>query len=75
VLDRIAAMASIKQIGFGNLKMDGDTPAVAESVVLTDTPDIGATIQQIGHLAFGSKVVGSAVPMDEDVQPLKKLVY
>lgn len=75
VLGRIAAMASKAQIGFGSLKMDGGTPVVVESVVLTYTPDIGATIQQIGHLAFGCKVVGSAVPMDEDAQPLKKLVY
>ena len=55
--------------------MDGGTPVVVESVVLTYTRDIAATIEQIGHLAFGCKVVGSAVAMDKDAQPLKKLVY
>jgi len=33
------------------------------------------SIEQIGHLAFGCKVVGTALATDEDAQPLKKLVY
>ena len=63
------------QIDFGSLKMGGGTPVVVESVVLTYTHDIAATIEQIGHLAFGCKVAGSAVAMDEGAQPLEKLVY
>jgi 4-hydroxy-3-methylbut-2-en-1-yl diphosphate synthase IspG/GcpE len=63
-------MAGRAQIDFGGLKMDGGTPVFVESV-LTDTHDIGATIQQIGHLAFGCTVGGSAVSIHKDARPLK----
>jgi hypothetical protein len=39
-------------------------------VVLTDTHDIGATIQQIGHVAFGCTVRGSAVSIHKAARPL-----
>jgi hypothetical protein len=71
VLARIAAMTRKAQIDFGSLKMDAPRRSSLESVGLTHTHDIGATIEGIGHLA----VVGGAVPMDKYDRPLKKLVY
>ena len=38
--------------------------------MLTDTHDIGATIQQIGHVAFGCTVGGGAVSIHKAARPL-----
>ena len=56
--------------------MGGGAPVVVQSMTLTYTHDIEATMEQIGRLASaGCEVVRVAVPKLEDADALKKLVY
>jgi (E)-4-hydroxy-3-methylbut-2-enyl-diphosphate synthase len=69
-------MASERQIRVGNVPIGGGAPVVVQSMTLTKTHDVDATMAQIGELASaGCEVVRVAVPKDEDAQALKKLVY
>jgi (E)-4-hydroxy-3-methylbut-2-enyl-diphosphate synthase len=69
-------MASRVQIDVGGVKMGGGAPVVVQSMTLTYTRDVDATMEQIGRLASaGCEVVRVAVPKDEDAQALRKLVY
>ncbi len=69
-------MASERQIQVGNVPIGGGAPVVVQSMTLTKTHDVDATMSQIGELvSAGCEVVRVAVPKNEDVEALPKLVY
>jgi (E)-4-hydroxy-3-methylbut-2-enyl-diphosphate synthase len=69
-------MASKRQIRVGNVPIGGGAPVVAQSMTLTNTWDVEATIEQIARLASaGCEVVRVAVPKTEDAEALRKIVY
>jgi (E)-4-hydroxy-3-methylbut-2-enyl-diphosphate synthase len=69
-------MASERQISVGNVPIGGGAPVAVQSMTLTKTHDVDATMAQIGELASaGCEIVRVAVPKDEDARALKKLVY
>ncbi|HXL43372.1 MAG TPA: flavodoxin-dependent (E)-4-hydroxy-3-methylbut-2-enyl-diphosphate synthase [Gaiellaceae bacterium] len=69
-------MASPRQIKVGNVPIGGGAPVVVQSMTLTYTHDVDATIEQIARLASaGCEVVRVAVPKTEDAEALKKIVY
>jgi (E)-4-hydroxy-3-methylbut-2-enyl-diphosphate synthase len=69
-------MASERQIKVGSVPIGGGAPVVVQSMTLTKTHDVDATMEQIGHLASaGCEVVRVAVPKNEDAEALEKLVY
>jgi (E)-4-hydroxy-3-methylbut-2-enyl-diphosphate synthase len=69
-------MPSERQIRVGGVPIGGGAPVVVQSMTLTKTHDVDATMAQIGALASaGCELVRVAVPKDEDAQALKKLVY
>jgi (E)-4-hydroxy-3-methylbut-2-enyl-diphosphate synthase len=69
-------MASERQIRVGNVPIGGGAPVVVQSMTLTKTHDVAATMEQIGHLASaGCELVRVAVPKNEDAEALAKLVY
>jgi (E)-4-hydroxy-3-methylbut-2-enyl-diphosphate synthase len=54
----------------------GGAPVVVQSMTLTYTHDVDATIEQIARLASaGCEVVRVAVPKNEDAEALGKIVY
>ncbi|HEY3069572.1 MAG TPA: flavodoxin-dependent (E)-4-hydroxy-3-methylbut-2-enyl-diphosphate synthase, partial [Gaiellaceae bacterium] len=68
-------MASRRQIKVGNVAIGGGAPVVVQSMTLTYTHDVDATIEQIARLASaGCEVVRVAVPKTEDAEALKKIV-
>jgi (E)-4-hydroxy-3-methylbut-2-enyl-diphosphate synthase len=70
------AMASERQIRVGNVPIGGGAPVVVQSMTLTKTHDVDATMGQIGALvSVGCEVVRVAVPKNEDAEALAKLVY
>jgi (E)-4-hydroxy-3-methylbut-2-enyl-diphosphate synthase len=69
-------MASKRQIKVGNVPIGGGAPVVVQSMTLTYTHDIEATIEQIARLASaGCEVVRVAVPKTEDAEALRRIVY
>ena len=69
-------MASERQIMVGNVPIGGGAPVVVQSMTLTKTHDVDATMAQIGELvSAGCEVVRVAVPKNEDAEALAKLVY
>jgi (E)-4-hydroxy-3-methylbut-2-enyl-diphosphate synthase len=69
-------VASKKQIKVGNVPIGGGAPVVVQSMTLTYTHDVDATIEQIARLASaGCEVVRVAVPKNEDAEALQKIVY
>jgi (E)-4-hydroxy-3-methylbut-2-enyl-diphosphate synthase len=69
-------MASKRQIRVGNVPIGGGAPVVVQSMTLTYTHDVDATIEQIARLASsGCEVVRVAVPKNEDAEALRKIVY
>jgi (E)-4-hydroxy-3-methylbut-2-enyl-diphosphate synthase len=69
-------MASERQIKVGNVPIGGGAPVAVQSMTLTKTHDVDATMAQIGALASaGCEIVRVAVPKDDDAQALRKLVY
>jgi len=69
-------MASERQIHVGNVPIGGGAPVVVQSMTLTKTHDVDATMAQIGELvSAGCEVVRVAVPKNEDAEALPKLVY
>jgi (E)-4-hydroxy-3-methylbut-2-enyl-diphosphate synthase len=69
-------MASQRQIKVGNVPIGGGAPVVVQSMTLTYTHDIDATMEQIARLASaGCEVVRVAVPKTEDAEALRKIVY
>jgi (E)-4-hydroxy-3-methylbut-2-enyl-diphosphate synthase len=69
-------MASKRQIKVGNVPIGGGAPVVVQSMTLTYTHDVEATIEQIARLtSAGCEVVRVAVPKNEDAEALARLVY
>jgi (E)-4-hydroxy-3-methylbut-2-enyl-diphosphate synthase len=69
-------MASRRQIKVGNVPIGGGAPVVVQSMTLTYTHDVDATIEQIARLASaGCEIVRVAVPKNEDAEALKRIVY
>ena len=58
------------------MPIGGGAPVVVQSMTLTKTYDVDATMAQIAELVSdGCEVVRVAVPKNEDAEALKKLVY
>ena len=58
------------------MPIGGGAPVVVQSMTLTKTYDVDATMTQIAELvSAGCEVVRVAVPKTEDAEALKKLVY
>jgi (E)-4-hydroxy-3-methylbut-2-enyl-diphosphate synthase len=69
-------VASKRQIRVGNVPIGGGAPVVVQSMTLTNTWDVDATIEQIARLASaGCELVRVAVPKNEDAEALTKIVY
>jgi (E)-4-hydroxy-3-methylbut-2-enyl-diphosphate synthase len=69
-------MASERQIHVGGVAIGGGAPVAVQSMTLTKTYDVDATMGQIADLASaGCEVVRVAVPKAEDAEALEKLVY
>jgi (E)-4-hydroxy-3-methylbut-2-enyl-diphosphate synthase len=69
-------MASERQIHVGGVAIGGGASVVVQSMTLTKTYDVDATMGQIADLASaGCEIVRVAVPKAEDADALKKLVY
>ncbi len=69
-------MASERQIHVGGVAIGGGAPVAVQSMTLTKTYDVDATMAQIADLASaGCEIVRVAVPKAEDAEALKKLVY
>lgn len=74
--DRLLSMASEARISVGGVAIGGGAPVVVQSMTLTYTHDVDATMEQIGRLASaGCELVRVAVPKTEDADALAKLVY
>src|SRR3990170_1509972 len=69
-------MASRHQISVGGVAVGGGAPVAVQSMTLTYTHDVDATMEQIGRLASaGCEIVRVAVPKTEDADALRRLVY
>src|SRR3954463_125141 len=68
-------MASKKQIDVGGVKIGGGAPVAVQSMTKTETADFDATMRQIHAIAeAGADLVRCAVPRDDDIQALKRIV-
>jgi (E)-4-hydroxy-3-methylbut-2-enyl-diphosphate synthase len=68
-------VASERSIKVGNVQIGGGAPVVVQSMTLTPTRDVQATIAQIAALAgAGCEVVRCAVPKTEDAEALRMIV-
>jgi (E)-4-hydroxy-3-methylbut-2-enyl-diphosphate synthase len=68
-------VASKRQITVGGIPIGGGAPVVVQSMTLTKTHDVEATMAQIGALASaGCEIVRVAVPKSEDADALPLLV-
>jgi (E)-4-hydroxy-3-methylbut-2-enyl-diphosphate synthase len=68
-------VASERQIRVGNVPVGGGAPVVVQSMTLTPTHDVEATIAQIAELASaGCEVARCAVPKIEDADALRRIV-
>jgi (E)-4-hydroxy-3-methylbut-2-enyl-diphosphate synthase len=68
-------VASERSIKVGNVTIGGGAPVVVQSMTLTPTRDVEATVAQIAALAgAGCELVRCAVPKTEDADALKTIV-
>jgi (E)-4-hydroxy-3-methylbut-2-enyl-diphosphate synthase len=68
-------MPSVEQIRVGGVAIGGGAPVVVQSMTLTKTHDVEATMAQIAALvSAGCEVVRCAVPKTEDAVALKTIV-
>jgi (E)-4-hydroxy-3-methylbut-2-enyl-diphosphate synthase len=71
----MAPMPSTHQIRVGGVAIGGGAPVVVQSMTLTKTHDVEATMAQIAALASaGCEIVRVAVPKREDAQALPLIV-
>jgi (E)-4-hydroxy-3-methylbut-2-enyl-diphosphate synthase len=69
-------MPSERRIHVGNVPIGGGAPVAVQSMTLTKTHDVDATMEQIARLvSAGCELVRVAVPKSEDADALAKLVY
>ena len=68
-------MASERQIHVGGVAIGGGAPVAVQSMTITKTHDVPATLAQIAALASGGcEIVRVAVPKSEDADALPRLV-
>src|ERR687898_1643600 len=68
-------MSSERSIKVGNVSIGGGAPVRVQSMTLTPTRDVQATIAQIAALAdAGCEIVRCAVPKTEDAEALRTIV-
>src|ERR687888_663050 len=68
-------MASKKQIMVGGVPIGGGAPVAVQSMTKTETADFDATMKQIRAIAdAGGDLVRCAVPRDQDVETLRRIV-
>src|SRR6266508_25820 len=68
-------MASERHISVGGVRIGGGAPVVVQSMTLTKTHDVEATMAQIAALASaGCEVVRVAVPKTADADALPRIV-
>src|SRR4051794_7274814 len=68
-------VASKRQIDVGGVKIGGGAPVAVQSMTKTETADFDATMRQIHAIAdAGGDLVRCAVPRDEDVRALERIV-
>ncbi len=68
-------MASRRQINVGGVRIGGGAPVAVQSMTKTETADFEATMSQIRAIAdAGADLVRCAVPRDEDVEALRRIV-
>jgi (E)-4-hydroxy-3-methylbut-2-enyl-diphosphate synthase len=68
-------VASKRQIDVGGVKIGGGAPVAVQSMTKTETADFDATMRQIRAIADeGGDLVRCAVPRDEDVRALARIV-
>src|SRR5215208_5353434 len=68
-------MASKRQIDVGGVKIGGGAPVAVQSMTKTETADFDATMRQIHAIAeAGGDLVRCAVPRDDDVRALERIV-
>src|ERR687890_20932 len=68
-------MASKRQIDVGGVKIGGGAPVAIQSMTKTETADFEATMRQIHAIAdAGGDLVRCAVPRDDDVRALRRIV-
>ena len=68
-------MSSERQIHVGGVAIGGGAPVAVQSMTLTKTHDVPATMEQIARLAdAGCEIVRVAVPKLEDAEALPRIV-
>jgi (E)-4-hydroxy-3-methylbut-2-enyl-diphosphate synthase len=68
-------VASRRQIDVGGVKIGGGAPVAVQSMTKTETADYEATMRQIHAVAeAGGDLVRCAVPRDDDVRALERIV-
>jgi (E)-4-hydroxy-3-methylbut-2-enyl-diphosphate synthase len=68
-------MASERQIHVGGVPIGGGAPVAVQTMTKTETANLAATMDQIHRVAeAGADIVRVAVPRDEDVDALRKIV-
>jgi (E)-4-hydroxy-3-methylbut-2-enyl-diphosphate synthase len=68
-------VASRRQIDVGGVKIGGGAPVAVQSMTKTETADFDATMKQIQAIAdAGGDLVRCAVPRDDDVRALARIV-
>jgi (E)-4-hydroxy-3-methylbut-2-enyl-diphosphate synthase len=68
-------VASKRQIDVGGVKIGGGAPVAVQSMTKTETADVDATMRQIRAIAdAGADLVRCAVPRDDDVRALERIV-
>src|SRR5215217_6345894 len=68
-------MPSKRQIDVGGVKIGGGAPVAVQSMTKTETADYDATLRQIRAVAdAGGDIIRCAVPRDQDVESLQRLV-
>jgi (E)-4-hydroxy-3-methylbut-2-enyl-diphosphate synthase len=68
-------VASKRQISVGGVPIGGGAPVAVQSMTKTETADLEATMRQIRDIAeAGADLVRCAVPRDDDVRALVRIV-
>jgi (E)-4-hydroxy-3-methylbut-2-enyl-diphosphate synthase len=68
-------VASKRQITVGDVPIGGGAPVAVQSMTKTETADVDATMRQIHQIAdAGGDLVRCAVPRDDDVRALGRIV-
>src|SRR5918999_6130131 len=71
----LGTVASKRQIRVGDVPIGGGAPVAVQSMTKTETADYEATMRQIHAVAeAGGDLVRCAVPRDDDVRALERIV-